>query len=404
MTSTLIGTNPPFGFSIDSIRSKLRQGIPGSPVSVDPAHDIESSGVGYRPAAARVETVTVGDKHDSEAYQMILDGVTTVTYTSDSTATIDEIVTGLTAAWNNDGTCRGVAAAVADLAANTITVTGIWPGVDFTVTVYNAHTDLTVASTTAAAGSEDIAFDRCVFSAAGISSDPKTPSIFNAKTSYFTAQVATLDYTYNSGQTAIVEITDRHSGLVYRAEALMTSDKTTSTDLLVAEINRIMPAYTVVASNKGASGYELVLTAEVAGYEFAVNFSAGLPATTLPVVTATTGPSASTSILRCLFGWALYSDMVAAQSIASTSAYYEGGRMVRVGRKMDILTANTQSVSAGDAVYIEMDGTGANFGKPYNTASATRVRLPASVAQWKYTSSPSADGLAVFQADFTIRF
>jgi len=120
-----------------------KAGISGVPASC-------ASVTVYGPAVD-VWTVTVIAATNNTAYTLVLvspGGTFSATYTSDASATIDEIVTGLASAWN--GTPETVAAGYArpDTGANTVVIYGAV--IDQRFTVSKSIADLTLTHTTTA--------------------------------------------------------------------------------------------------------------------------------------------------------------------------------------------------------------------------------------------------------------
>lgn len=127
-----------------------KAGISGVPVSCV-AVDV------YGPTVD-VWTVTVIAATDSTAYVLTLassGGTFTATYTSDASATIDEIVVGLASAWNNSAETSAAGYARPDTGTNTIRITGAVIAQRFTVSESSA--DLTIAHTTTASNTGRVA-------------------------------------------------------------------------------------------------------------------------------------------------------------------------------------------------------------------------------------------------------
>jgi hypothetical protein len=372
----------PRGQSADQVPFQVTQAIAGMPLP-SPVTDY-GTGLNAKPQSADVWTTTVIGTTSPKT--MIVNG-STITYLPDSTPTIDEVVTGLTNAINGDPVAAQVCQAVADLGPNTITMTGWWPGQAFTVT--DADAELTTVHTTSSAAAEVIPMGRAVCTDGYMTNGSKR--LFNPKTSYFTAQVATLDYTYNAGDLLTVRCANALTGDVI-AEYTYTQagNKGASTTAILAALNGQAPANSVIFST--VAGDNIVATAEVAGLEFSIEI--GSSATSAVSNTATTGPSMATSFLRAFVGVTILDQTLAPATLTDASVAYPGNSMVGYLAKGDIWVANSQTPTNGTTVYVECDGTSADCGLLYTTSSATRLPLPLSVARWE-RAGRTGSGLAV---------
>jgi hypothetical protein len=108
--------------------------------------------VNDRPRTAQVDTITASAVN-STVYTVTVDGVS-VSYTSDGSATTQEIVAGLTAAIAAEGAINSKLVAAVTGAA-TMTLTGRIAGVGFTTSV---GSNLSLANTTANDTADPIAF------------------------------------------------------------------------------------------------------------------------------------------------------------------------------------------------------------------------------------------------------
>jgi hypothetical protein len=376
----------------------IRAGTKGTFVFSDLPANHQRDAVNVKPELVDIWTTTVSGAADSTDYSVILteaDGtVTTVTYTSGLGATIALIAAGLAAAWNAEPKTRRYAVATAT--ATTAVFTGLLPGQTFTVT--DSSGSLSEVHTQTGASAEVVYFGRFVFTD-GYSAG-KNAKGFNAKTSYFTAQVATGDYTYNNTSVLGVRVKNLHTGIEYTAQVTQGTSKDASTTALAGAINALLPANTVVATNGGAGpGYTLILTAEVAGLEFSAELFTSEAATCNPTTTLTTGPTEATSILRAALGVTLLDTSEIPDSLTATEGYYPANSIMQVADSGYVWVDNSQSVGLGDTVYVEMDGTGANYGKLYNSSSATRLALPLSWARWeRYAGSQAVVNLSIHSA------
>lgn len=375
----------------------IRAGTKGTFVYSDDRRNHQRDAVNIKPELVDIWTTTVSGAADSTAYSVILteaDGTTTtVTYTSGLGATIALVAAGLAAAWNAEPKARRYAVATAT--ATTVVFTGLLPGQTFTVT--DSSGSLSEVHTQTGASAEVVYFGRMVFTD-GYTSGANVKG-FNAKSTYFTAQVATVDYTYQSTYVLGVKVVNVATGkVIAAAEHVMASSKDASTTAIAAILNAEAAANTVVFANAGATGYELTCTAEVAGLEFRVDVYAN-KSDVLPTVTDTTGPSEATSILRAALGVTLLDTSEIPDSLTATEGYYPANSIMQVADAGFVWVDNSQSVGMGDTVHVEMDGTGANYGKLYNSSSATRLPLPLSWARWeRYSGSQAVVNLNLHSA------
>lgn len=370
--------------------------LAGCFVNSDSSRNHQIDAINTKPQLAEIWTVTVSGATNLKDYILTLtedDGTaTTVTYTSDASATIAEIAQGLSEAWNNEPLARRYG--FASYTATTCVITGLLAGQTFTVS--DADAQLSTAHTQTGAAAEAIPFARFVCHDGYTGALPKAK---NAKSSHFSAQVATGDYTYNATSVLGVRITITATGQTYTAQVTQATSKDASTTALAGAINAILPTTTVAVTNAGGAGgadYEIVMTAELAGLEFSAEVFCSESATCLPSVTATTGPSEATSILRAALGVSLYDRGQMPSSISSSSVDYPANSVLMVADRGLLWVANSQSPGFGDAVYVEMDGTGANYGLLYNSSSATRLPLPLGWARWeRYTGNYAAVSLNI---------
>lgn len=105
------------------------------------------------PQATKLVTATVGAAQDNFTYILTLLGIA-VSYTSDGTATQQEIADGLTAAVNGNNAVNGVVVAVAG--TNSFTLTGRNVSIDFSATSNSG--DVALAVTRAAADAAAVRF------------------------------------------------------------------------------------------------------------------------------------------------------------------------------------------------------------------------------------------------------
>ena len=384
---------PTGGQSASDVRSQARQGIIGGRVYSDHTDRVITI-VNSTPQAVQVDQTVVDTAANSTLYTVLIAGIS-VTYTSDASATKVEIAAGLAAAANFDPAVGALLVAASD-GVDTVTYTGNFSGQVYTAVDTDAN--LTTSSVTSAASADAVNFGLAMVSS-GFSSSEAYRIGGAAKSTLLTAQVATVDYTYNNTSSLGVKVTDVASGLVYSGEVVQGTSKDASTTALAVQLNAALPAAFVVAANAGAAGYELTLTAELAGVEFAVEVFTDLAQTVLPSVTATTGPSAATSFIRGFAGVSMYTRDEEATVINGSVASYPANAGVKVMDKGHIWVENSETLTYGGVVYVELDGTGDDFGKFYAATSATRLALPQGMAQWERSDITTTDDLAALRVD-----
>jgi hypothetical protein len=319
-------------------------------------------------AAEKVVTIVVDTAANSTEYAFTFEGET-ISYTSDGSATKPEISAGLAAAFNANPIARGVAS-VADDGVDTLTFTGLVAGYDYSVSESDGN--LTLATVTAAASASDIGAGLGVIRT-GTSEGVEKGGV--AKSASLTAQVDSYVITYDASVDIIVTV--EVDGAQYIAEHTMATDLATSGAAIVAQLNAVLPANTVLAAFNTAT---LTLTSEVAGKTFVSGVGFGTGRDTGAAVKTTNSTSGATDIVRALAGVTCFTYDEASRTIGSSTFSYEGGLPAQVLKAGEVWVSSTESVAITDPVYIELGNS--NSGQFYKTSSSTRVKLPASVAQW----------------------
>lgn len=382
-------TLPQFGQLASDVRSRTAQGIIGGRVYADHNDEIDTV-INRDPQAQQVDTHLITAAADSTAYT-VLDCGRTIVYTSGVGATLASIAAGLAAAINDDPIAGGRVTAVSN-GVSLVTVTGKWPGDSYTISDSDAN--ITTTSVTAADLADPIGFGRAVVSVSGYGSTESYRYGRNARSTAFSAQVVTVIPTYVASAEYTVRIRDMQTGRII-ADFTAVGD-TSLADLLAeleAGLDGQLPANTVEVADP--AGTSLTFTAELAGFEFDVEFGVGEQGASTPTfaLTYTTGPSPATSFIRAFAGVSLYDSGQEPTTIGGSSASYPGNAGVMVLVKGSIWVGNTQSVAYGDPVYVELDGTGTVYGQFYNTSSATRILLPQSMARWDRYDTGDGDSL-----------
>ena len=341
--------------------------------------------INANPQAKELYTLVVDTATNSEDYGVNLTDPNdaSVVYSADAGTSKAEIADGLEEAWNESPLCRAIAVAASN-GVDTVTFTGVYEGVAFTMEEDENAAKITLTNTTNAAEADSVAFGRGIVSLS-VEADEADEYGILAKSSALTAQVETLAVTYAAGELYGVSI--EIEGEEYGVEVAADTDTATTHAAIVAAINAIMPANSVLAAGASPS---VTLTAEVAGKGFKVK--RWLKSGTVARLTLThTTDGIETDITRCLRGVSLYTYDEAAQTVGGDDPAYPANAGVEVIGKGLVWVENTQSPSMGDDVYIEL-GVTADNGKFFNTSSATRVKLPSSIAQWRRSEFADSDG------------
>lgn len=373
----------PIGFKAGDVRSRLGQALLGSWAYADPLNE-EIDCVNSDPQAVQVDTITVNTGTNDHEYVFgISASDITVSYTADSSTSTTEVAAGIAAAWN-DSAGGDFAYATANSAV--VTLTGNTPGLAYSIDTVDALT--TLASVTAAAEADAVEFGRVVIkNSASFVTDSSQRSGVLCKSSKLAAQVDTLAVTYASGEVYYVSITIE--GETYQVAVAADTDTATTQAAIVTAINAMMPANTVLAAG---SSPNVTLTAEVAGKAFKTGI--GLKSGTAARLTLThTTATIYTDINRCILGVSLRYGFVESTAVGASTPSYPANGGVKLGRKGALWVASSQTISDGDAVYVET-ASGSNAGKLYNTTGSTRVLLTG--ARWERDErSTQSDGLAV---------
>lgn len=374
------------GQSWNDTRARARQGIPGMVLANTLLR--YDTFLNQDPQAVQISTYTVDTATNAATYTVEVNGQSIAIVAASGTGS--EIATQIADAINADPLAGAVCEAEAS--GSDIVLTGRTPGLAFTATESDAK--LSVAATQAAAEASAVAFGVAIKDTGFNGSEPERTG---ALLSGLTAQVATVDYTYTSGKVLgvrLYEVRGDERILLADAQTTMATSKTASTTALVGELNAALPANTILAANAGASGYEVTLTAEIAGLEFAAEVYSDDHANAAPSVTATTGPSLSTSACRAFAGVSRFDSASEAASAGSNAGQYAANDGVKVAQEADVWVTNSESPSNGGTVYVDV-----STGLFYASASSARVALPKAKAKWLRAGRDSGDALALLHID-----
>lgn len=341
--------------------------------------------------AKQVTTLTMSGASNSTTYTITVNGVD-ISYTTDSSTSTTELAAGLAAAVNAEPLVRGQV--IATSASAVLTLTGANFGVAFTVT--ESESDIgTPSTTTAAASASAVGFGLAMIQT-GYAADPAEANQVGrvATNAAFSAQVDTWTITYVASARVGLSVT-LSNGKTYEAHTVSATARADTMTALAAALNAILPANTVLAAGT-ATG--VTLTAEVVGESFESGFLISDEGATDPTGTLSSTKSASTSLALAFAGVSLRTYDVQATTVGdSSSASYGANEGVLTLESGKVWVANSQGVSFGDPVYVELD-SGGSFGRFYNTASSTRALLPS--ARWERDErSGATNDLAVIAFD-----
>ena len=337
------------------------------------------------PQAKQVTTIAIPASPDnSTAYSVVIGGVT-ATYTSDASATRAEVGAGLEAAIEAEPAAYGQM--VPSYSGGTLTLTGQYPGVTYTVTASGGSGGGAIgtpATATSAASASSVEPGRLMV-AGDFSTGVGLSSVRTGATplaSDYTAQVITLTFATATGAYFSGEV--EVNGLRYLWQADHNTDlDTTCTDIANA-INAALPANTVLAASVGSASGEVTLTAEVAGAEFNASAAASGAAAASAAIAYTTGPSPSTSIRRALQaggGISRYRADLEHETVGGEPAYGPNEGVEVVYDAQEIWVETAQTITAGEDVYVSV--ASATSGRLYNAAGADLVWLPPELLVWQ---------------------
>lgn len=296
-----------------------------------------------------------------------------ITYTSDSSSSIDEVVQGLTDAFNADPFVTAYGVAMANLSSNTITVYGLdlMPA----LTVATSDSDLSTSHTQSKSDGTGLSFARFAIKDTTALTHPIPLAL---PVTSLTAKAASGTIAYTSG--AIYNWSITCAGVTYSGEVVADTSTATTLTAFLASINGAMPTYTVAATSGGAGTY--TLTAEVVGQSFtAVVYSRG------GTLTFTDTNVLTDDISKVGLGFALRRSDLACNDLAAgdNAVTYAPGQAVALaygGRLW--LDANGTPASNG-AVYVDV-----TTGKAGASSGSGKCFLPYALWSGRVTDDASA--------------
>jgi len=386
-------------------RSRARQGFPGMWVYSDPARR-SGNGINSQGQVKQVTTVTLTDPGDSKHITVTINGVdvTIATGTGGDAASLGAL---LVTQINATPDARG--AVVPTFSTVTLTLTSVWAGASFTVSIANDPDGAlsAVTTSTANAAASAVAFGVALIQT-GLNTNggPSALSYESERlvcvptTSIFTAQVITATVVNGVATTRAVRVWEIRGGMRAKllVETVFAGSATEATEAtnIAAAVELAAPAATVVAAV--AASVTVTFTAEVKGMEIEVEIEQ-VNAGDITFA-ATTGPSAATSLHRAFVGISEYAKDTEASSLTSTTGQWPANGGVRYGIRGCMWVANTESTgpALGGDVYVEL-APGSTAGQLYAASSATRVALARTRAVWERDGGVSTDGIAAVRLE-----
>jgi hypothetical protein len=392
-----------------NIRSRANQGIPGAWVYADPTRR-SGSGINSQGQVKQISTATLTDPGDSKHIVVTINShdVSIATGTGGDAASLGAL---LAAAINADSIAR--AAVVATFATTTLTLTSVWAGAAFDVSIAN---DPDSALSALATGTANAAASAVAPGVAMITTGYNTnggPTALRSETerlvcvpttSIFVAQVTTITVpavTANVLEAVVWEVRGAEEIELVRVQTTFATDKDTTLDALILALQTELPANTVDVTADNATATALIFTAEIKGYEFRarVFWRVGGTAPTITVAD-TVGPDKTTSLHRAFVGISENPRDTEAATLTSTTGQWPANGGVRYGIRGCMWVSNSETTGPtqnGD-VYVEL-APGATAGQLYAASSATRVALSKRVARWERDGIVTADNAAAVRLE-----
>jgi phage tail sheath gpL-like len=377
---------PRGGIHQQTVQTRARPGVPGMPVHGSLLNKLTML-VNKDPQADEVWTVDIDTATDTESYSILLaePSRTIAIVAASSTDTL--VAEQLKVAWNSDPIAGGVATATR--LGSVVTLTGSYPGIAFAITEGDNAAKMTTTNTQNAAVADTVPFGRAMVSTEFQTDYPDELGVI-AKSTALSARVSTLTVTYAVGEIYTVGITV--GGARYEVNvAADTNDDTTAAAINTA-LNLMLPAATVISS---VATNVVTLTAELAGQYFEVDLGL-VSGTTARLALADTTNTPACDINKSIAGISLFTydeEGVALPSAASDDASYKANAGVNIMKQGQVWVEvdSGTTITAGDDVYIELDGTGSAAGRLYTANSATRTLLDPSLVSWKRAAFSGSD-------------
>lgn len=321
-------------------------------------------------AVKKVYTLVIDTASNSEAYSLDILG-STISYTSDGSATVAEIADGLAAAWQDDGIARGQFVASSD-GVDTVTFTAVAPRVDVDIEENDNAAKMTLTETTAAAEEAGIGFGLFVYrdgTSTGVLGHRKCTLTNPGTAKQFTITVDSVD------NTTEYRIDLEVHGIVY--EVAYTSDGSATEAEITAGLDAALDS--ALSGVEGltitSDADEVFITASVAGFnDFAVigwtsnlavdqNEEGDRPEDLIAGITSAGSYQQAPATIG---GDAEWGPKTTIPVVYGNRIYVDGGA----------------SATRGGQVFVGQ--TGAEKGKAYtaNDGSGGRLPVPKALAQW----------------------
>jgi hypothetical protein len=328
---------------------------------------------------ADVWTIAATSPDSSAAYSIRVEAAGLeafdLAFTTDGSATAGELEAGLAAAWNASPIASGLAVAVA---GSDLVITGRGKGADFAFTVsivLNPSSALAITHTQTAADATAIQLGRFVALSASNKYGPAAgyPSLPSAGTAVLTiGHAATTDYSVR-----FIYMTPTGSAVLAAVTFSSGGSASATATAAAAAFNSTLSGVATAATSVAGSNVTLTLS-----------FLPGFAATSwagLDIVsgtgTLTAGAFTAPGLLAQL-GVAIDPGDLSPESIGGSADALRAGSVISVllaGSVQSVVVADPgASITLGARVYVETSGS--NVGRPYTTASATRVLHPS--ARW----------------------
>ncbi len=377
------------GIHQTSVNTRQRPGVPGMPVDTSLRNDSILL-INKDPQANEVWTLEITAAADDTDYGILLDDpATTVQIDSGTGATVLTIATALLVAWQTAPIANGIASVASD-GVDTLTFTGVYPGVAFGLTEGEAAASMTLLNGTNAAEADSVPFGRAMISTE-FESDENDELGILAKSSALSARVSNLEITYAAGE--IYSVTLTVEGRDYTVDvAADTNDDDTATAIRAA-VNAMMPAASVIAA--GATN-NVLLTAELAGQYFEIGLGLVSGTTARMVLTDTTNTPAC-DFNQVFAGISQHTYDTSVQVLPTstsddTAEYLPNAGVTAMTRgPMWVEVASGTTITSRSKTYVELDGTGSAAGRFYTATGATRTLVDPRLLRWRRAAHSDSD-------------
>lgn len=293
------------------------------------------------PQAAQVDTVSVSAASDATLYQVVINGVT-VSYTSGTSATRQQIADGLVAAINDDPSISGIVRAVSG--SNAFTITARLPGSNGAFVSSEDNAQLSIANTVVAANAAAVPFGRALVRTAD-----RAGRLIGAAD--FVGSLAQFSFTASNSQ--VYSIGLLVSGVTYAA--VYTADGSATATEIATGLAAAVTALAIGLTGSVVETDNLLITA-ADGVSFEVgSVSAGTGAIALVSYTAAVQPHEI--FIAELTDTFDTSEMIAG-GLASGLAGYPPNRNMNGLRRGRVIVPVEESCAPGDPVYVRIAANG----------------------------------------------